>query len=53
MSGRLVLTKTLEHLSVKGEYRFLQGRKLAPGTYTIRLSDAYNQLKETLRLVVD
>ena len=53
MSGRLVLTKTLEHLSVKGEYRFLQGRKLSLGTYIIRISDMQQQLKETLRLVVE
>jgi hypothetical protein len=53
MSGRLVLSKSLEHLSVKGEYRFQQGRKLAPGTYIIRVSDMQLQLKETLRLVVE
>jgi hypothetical protein len=53
MSGRLVLTKTLEHLSVKGEYRFLQGRKLSLGTYIIRISDMQQQLKETLRMVVE
>jgi hypothetical protein len=53
MTGRLVTTTTLNHRSVNGEYRILEGRLLSPGTYIIKLSDQNKQPKETLRLVVD
>jgi hypothetical protein len=53
MTGRLVATTSLQHRSVNGEYRILEGRRLTPGTYIIRLSDQHKQLKETLRLMVD
>jgi DNA-binding beta-propeller fold protein YncE len=53
MTGRLVATAALNHRSMNGEYRILEGRRLTPGTYIIRLSDQHKQLKETLRLMVD
>jgi DNA-binding beta-propeller fold protein YncE len=53
ISGRLVATSTLNHRSVNGEYRILEGRLLSPGTYIIKLSDQNKQPKETLRLVVE
>jgi hypothetical protein len=53
MTGRLVTTTTLNHRSVNGEYRILEGRLLSPGTYIIKLSDQNKQPKETLRLVVE
>jgi hypothetical protein len=53
MTGRLVATSMLEHLSVNGEYRVLQGRLLSPGQYILRLIDADKQLKETLRMMVE
>ena len=53
MTGRLVATSMLEHRSVNGEYRVLQGRLLSPGQYLVRLIDADKQLKETLRMMVD
>jgi hypothetical protein len=53
MTGRLVATSMLEHRSVNGEYRVLQGRLLSPGQYIIRLIDADKQLKETLRMMVE
>jgi hypothetical protein len=53
MTGRLVATTSLQHRSVNGEYRILEGRLLSPGTYIIKLSDQNKQPKETLRLVVD
>ena len=53
MTGRLVATSTLEHRSVNGEYRVLQGRLLSPGQYIVRLIDADKQLKETLRMMVE
>ena len=53
MKGRLVATTTLNHRSVNGEYRILEGRLLSSGNYIIRLSDQNKQTKETLRLVVE
>jgi hypothetical protein len=53
MTGRLVATSMLEHRSVNGEYRVLQGRLLAPGQYIVRLINADKQLKETLRMMVE
>jgi hypothetical protein len=53
MTGRLVATSTLDHLSVNGEYRVLSGRILSPGQYLVRLIDADKQLKETLRMMVE
>jgi len=53
MTGRLVATSKLEHRSLNGEYRMLEGRLLSPGQYIVRLVDAERQLKETLRMVVE
>jgi hypothetical protein len=53
MTGRQVATSALDHRSVNGEYRILEGRLLSPGTYIIRLSDQNKQPKETVRLVVE
>ena len=53
MTGRLVAMRTLDHRSLNGEYRILEGRLLSPGTYIIKLSNQNKQPKETLRLVVD
>jgi hypothetical protein len=53
MTGRLVATSTLDHRSVNGEYRVIQGRLLSPGQYIVRLIDADKQLKETLRMMVE
>jgi hypothetical protein len=53
MTGRLVATSMLEHRSVNGEYRVLQGRLLSPGQYIVRLIDADKQPKETLRMMVE
>ena len=53
MTGRLVATSRLDHRSVNGEYRILEGHHLSPGIYLIRLSDQNKQPKETFRLVVE
>jgi hypothetical protein len=53
MTGRLVATSILEHTSINGEYRVLQGTRLSPGQYILRMLDAYKQPKETLRMVVE
>jgi hypothetical protein len=53
MRGRLIATNPLEHRSTNGEYRVLQGRRLSPGQYIVRLISADKQLKETLRMVVE
>jgi hypothetical protein len=53
MTGRLVATTALQHRSMNGEYRILQGHHLSPGIYLIRLSDQNKQPKETFRLVVE
>jgi hypothetical protein len=53
MLGREVATGSLEHTSINGEYRVLKGRRLSPGQYIIRLKDAYEQLKGTIRMVVE
>ena len=38
MSGRLVLKKSIEHVIPNSAHRILQGQKLAPGQYLIRIS---------------
>jgi hypothetical protein len=53
MTGRLIATSTLEHRSVNGEYRVLQGRHLSSGQYVVRLISADKQFKETLRMVLE
>jgi hypothetical protein len=53
MTGRLVATSRLDHRSVNGEYRILEGHHLSPGIYLIRLSDQNKQPKETFRLVIE
>jgi hypothetical protein len=50
MTGRLVATSTLDHRSVNGEYRVLQGRVLSPGKYLLRLSTE-GRLVQTLQLI--
>jgi hypothetical protein len=50
MTGRLVATSMLEHRSVNGEYRVLQGRLLSPGKYLLRLSTE-GRLVQTLQLI--
>jgi len=45
-----VTTTTLNHRSVNGEYRILEGRLLSPGTYLIRLSQSGTPVK-TLQLI--
>jgi hypothetical protein len=40
----------LEHRSVNGEYRVLQGRLLSPGKYLLRLS-LEGRLVQTLQLI--
>ncbi len=53
MSGRLVMTKSIEHKAASTGHLILQGRKLAPGIYVLRISDQQQQLNETFRLVVE
>ena len=50
MTGRLVATSTLDHRSMNGEYRILEGRLLSPGKYLIRLSQSGTPVK-TLQLI--
>ena len=50
ISGRLVATSTLNHRSVNGEYRILEGRLLSPGKYLIRLSQSGTPV-QTLQLI--
>ena len=50
MTGRLVATTSLEHRSVNGEYRILEGRLLSPGKYLIRLSQSGTPV-QTLQLI--
>jgi hypothetical protein len=50
MTGRLVATSTLNHRSVNGEYRILEGRLLSPGKYLIRLSQSGTPV-QTLQLI--
>jgi hypothetical protein len=50
MTGRQVATTTLQHRSVNGEYRILEGRLLSPGKYLIRLSQS-GTLVQTLQLI--
>ena len=53
MSGRLVLTKSVEHKIIGVAHNILGKEKLASGLYTLILIDQNKQPKETLRLVVD
>jgi hypothetical protein len=53
MSGRLVLTKSVEHKIIGAAHNILGKEKLASGLYTLILIDQNKQPKETLRLVVD
>jgi hypothetical protein len=50
MTGRLVATTSLQHRSVNGEYRILEGRLLSPGKYLIRLSQSGTPV-QTLQLI--
>jgi hypothetical protein len=52
MTGRLVATTSLQHRSVNGEYRILEGRKLSPGKYIIRLSTE-GRAVQSLQLIHD
>ncbi len=52
MTGRLVVTTSLQHRSVNGEYRILEGRHLSPGKYIIRLSLAGTPV-QTVQLIHD
>ena len=52
MTGRLVATTSLQHRSVNGEYRILEGRKLSPGKYIIRLSTEVRAV-QSLQLIHD
>jgi hypothetical protein len=38
MTGRRVASRTFHHRSVNGEYRILEGRKLSPGKYIVRIT---------------
>jgi hypothetical protein len=53
LSGRLVAVMSLEHGSAHGEYPVMAGIRLSRGQYIVRLMDADNQLKETLRMMVE
>ena len=53
MSGRLVLTKSVEYKIIGGAHNILGKEKLASGLYTLILMDQNKQPKETLRLVVE
>jgi sugar lactone lactonase YvrE len=50
MTGRLVATRSLDHRTVNGEYRILEGRILSPGKYIIRLSLGGTPI-QTLQLI--
>jgi hypothetical protein len=53
MSGRLVLKKTIDHQSLIVVHSIFGKVKPASGLYTIIVTEPKNQLKETLRLVVE
>ena len=50
MTGRLVATTGINHRSLNGEYRILEGRRLSPGKYLIRLSQSGTPV-QTLQLI--
>jgi hypothetical protein len=52
MSGRLVMKKSIEHLSANTSYRILQGQKLAPAQYIVRIYSDDRPL-HTLQLIQD
>jgi hypothetical protein len=53
MSGRLVLKKSIEHISSAAGYSIFGKGKSAAGHYAILLIDQKNQYKETLILVME
>jgi hypothetical protein len=53
ISGRLVLKKSIEHISSAAGYSIFGKGKPAAGHYSILLIDQKNQYKETLRLVME
>ena len=50
MSGRSVMTRSIEHLSSTGAYQILKGQKLSTGQYLIRLS-LEGKVLETLQFI--
>jgi hypothetical protein len=52
MSGRSVMSRSIEHISINTAHRILQGKKLAPGQYIIRISSNDRPL-HTLQLIHD
>ncbi|MFN7280286.1 MAG: hypothetical protein ACK5VH_09010, partial [bacterium] len=50
ISGRSVMTRSIEHLSSTGSYRILKGQKLSTGQYLIRLS-LEGKVLETLQFI--
>jgi hypothetical protein len=52
MAGRLVLQRSIDHLSQTSAYRILHKQKLAPGQYLIRISSNDRPL-HTLQLIQD
>jgi hypothetical protein len=52
MSGRSVISRSIEHISINTAHRILQGKKLAPGQYIIRISSNDRPL-HTLQLIHD
>jgi hypothetical protein len=52
MAGRLVLQRSIDHLSQTSSYRILHKQKLAPGQYLIRIS-SNDRLLHTLQLIQD
>jgi hypothetical protein len=50
ISGRSVMTRSIEHLSSTGAYQILKGQKLATGQYLIRLS-LEGKVLETLQFI--
>ncbi len=53
ISGRLVLKKSIEHVSPAAAHSIFGKGKPAAGHYTILLIDQKNQFKEILRLVIE
>jgi hypothetical protein len=52
MSGRSVMRRSIEHISISTTHRILQGKKLATGQYIIRISSNDRPL-HTLQLMHD
>jgi len=50
ISGRSVMTRSIEHLSSTGAYQILKGQKLSTGQYLIRLS-LEGKVLETLQFI--